>query len=100
MLEKAKALPKSEDYSVITIPKSRAIYGTFVYRNGLSYSVGPMKVYPAITKFMNETQIKPVGCIELYHSSGEPIEYMMYIDNPKVFEELEKTSFVAANLLK
>ena len=99
LLAKAKALPKSSDYTVITLPKSRAVSGTFVHRNFLSFMLGPMKVYPAITKFMNETLIKPVGCIELYHSDKQPIEYLMYIDNEKVFEEMKKTTFIAADQL-
>lgn len=99
LLAKAKALPKSTEYTVLTIPKSRAISGTFVHRNSLSYMFGPMKVYPAITKFMNETLIKAVGCIELYHSNKQPIDYYMYIDNEKVFEEMKKTTFVAADQL-
>lgn len=99
LLAKAKALPKSTEYTVITLPKSRAISGTFAYRNSLSYMFGPMKVYPAITKFSNETLIKPVGCIELYHSNKQPIDYLMYIENEKVFEEMKKTTFVAADRL-
>ena len=44
-LEKAKQLPKSEDYSVMTIPATKAIYATFPFRSVMSYMLGPMKVY-------------------------------------------------------
>lgn len=55
--------------------------------------------YPFITKFMNKNQLHPVGCFELYHSTEKPIEYMMFLENEELFEKLQKTKFVAANLL-
>lgn len=44
MLEAARQLPESTEYSVITIPKSRVMYGSFPFRNNMSYMFGPMKV--------------------------------------------------------
>ena len=109
MLEAAKQLPASTEYSVVTVPKSRVMYGSFPYRNSLSYMLGPMKVqdrfgdlncrYPAITAMMNSNDIKPVGCAEIYHWNPEPIEYMMYLDNKEIFDKLHSTQFVKANLL-
>lgn len=55
--------------------------------------------YPAITAFMNSNNLKPVGCFEIYHFGNKPIEYIMYLENEDVFEQLQKTNFVAANLL-
>lgn len=43
--EAALTLPKSTEYSVLTLPESKVIYSTFPFRNPLSYMVGPMKVY-------------------------------------------------------
>lgn len=56
--------------------------------------------YPPITKFMNKNQLSPVGCFEIYHYNKDPIEYMMFLEHKEVFEELQKTKFVAANLLQ
>lgn len=87
----------------------KAIYATFPHRSNLSFMLGPMKVYlqlfkmihsyPAITKFMNENQLKPVGCFEIYHFNKDPIEYIMFLENEEVFDRLQQTRFVAANLL-
>ena len=45
MLKAAKELPVSNDYSVVTIPKSKIMYATFVHRNSMSFMIGPSKVY-------------------------------------------------------
>lgn len=55
--------------------------------------------YPPFTKLMNKAQLSPVGCIELYHYNKDPIEYMMFLEHKEVFDELQKTKFIAANLL-
>ena len=57
-----------------------------------------MYSYPAITEFMTKNNIQPVGCFEIYNPTN-PIEYIMFLENKEVFEELEKTKYVAANLL-
>ena len=57
-----------------------------------------MRRYPAITEFMTKNTIQPVGCFELYHPEA-PIEYIMFLENKEIFDELEKSNFVAANLL-
>ena len=45
MLKAAKELPASNDYSVVTIPKSKIMYASFVHRNNMSFMIGPSKVY-------------------------------------------------------
>lgn len=55
--------------------------------------------YPKVTEYMNEHKVTPVGCIELYPYSPGDIEYIMYFDHEEVFNELQKSSFVAANEL-
>ena len=49
MMKAAKDLPTSNDYSVVTIPKSKIMYSTFVHRNNLSFMLGPSKVYVLYT---------------------------------------------------
>lgn len=44
-LAAAKALPPSDDYKVITIPKTNVLFGSFPCHNSFSYMIGPMKVY-------------------------------------------------------
>lgn len=44
LLERAKQLPPSDEYSVVTIPRMKAIYTTFPHRNNSSFFFGPMKV--------------------------------------------------------
>ena len=46
---------------------------------------------------MNEHKIAPVGCIELYPYGPEDIQYIMYFDHKEIFDELQESSFVAAN---
>lgn len=109
LLERAKQLPESDEYSLTTIPAMKAIYATFPHRTNLSFMFGPMKVYidwnvlecryPAITKFMNENKLVPYGCFEIYHFNHEPIEYIVFLENKEIFDDLQKTKFVAANLL-
>ncbi|KAK8811724.1 hypothetical protein WA538_000510 [Blastocystis sp. DL] len=99
MMKAAKDLPTSNDYSVVTIPKSKIMYSTFVHRNNLSFMLGPSKVYPAFTAFLQKNALVPVGSAEIYHANMDPIEYVMYLDNKEPFVSLEKTSFVKANLL-
>ena len=49
MMKAAKDLPTSNDYSVVTIPKSKIMYSTFVHRNSMSFMLGPSKVYVLYT---------------------------------------------------
>lgn len=49
MMKAAKDLPASNDYSVVTIPKSKIMYSTFVHRNSMSFMLGPSKVYVLYT---------------------------------------------------
>ena len=51
-LEMAMKLPKSDDYSIMTIPSMKAIYATFPFRSYLSYMFGPMKVYFGVIKVL------------------------------------------------
>ena len=44
LLERAMKLPESDEYSVVTIPKMKAIYGSFLHRSNLSFMLGPMMV--------------------------------------------------------
>lgn len=55
--------------------------------------------YPKVTEYMNEHKIAPVGCIELYPYGPEDIQYIMYFDHKEIFDELQESSFVAANEL-
>ena len=58
-----------------------------------------MVSYPKITEFMNQHAVTPVGCFELYHYNGDDIEYLMFFDHKEVFDELQKSTFVATNEL-
>lgn len=61
MMKAAKDLPTSNDYSVVTIPKSKIMYSTFVHRNSLSFMMGPSKVYVPYTSL--ELQLSGIYCL-------------------------------------
>ena len=48
---------------------------------------------------MNQHAVTPVGCFELYHYNGDDIEYLMFFDHKEIFDEMQKSTFVAANEL-
>ena len=61
MMKAAKDLPASNDYSIVTIPKSKIMYSTFVHRNSMSFMIGPSKVY--VLQTPTELQLPGLHCL-------------------------------------
>lgn len=67
----------ADAYNVKNITAKEYIVSTFALKNELSYSVGMMKIYPAITKYMEEKGYsQDVERIEIYDMSGSIIYYL------------------------
>jgi type II secretory pathway pseudopilin PulG len=68
---------KLKGFKIDTIPLAKSIVAYFPIKSDLSYMIGPIKVYPEFTKFINENGYKVVTSIEIYDTSEKRIEYIM-----------------------
>lgn len=67
----------STNYKVKNIQAKEYIVSTFPLKNELSYTIGTIKIYPAITKYMEEKEYsQDVERIEIYDMSGSTIYYL------------------------
>ncbi|EKD25155.1 MAG: hypothetical protein ACD_80C00113G0023 [uncultured bacterium (gcode 4)] len=76
----AKKLTSNKDIKITTIRAGTKIVVEFPLRNIVSYMIGPMKVYPVITKYREEkwyTNTSPM--IELYDNEAKKIYYIAEI---------------------
>ena len=71
-----KTLAKNKDIQTKTLPAGKKIVVEFPMKNTLSVMMGVMKVYPVITKYMQEKWYKAVPMIELYDSTAKKIYYI------------------------
>ncbi|MEO1136461.1 MAG: hypothetical protein AAFW68_07610 [Pseudomonadota bacterium] len=71
------ALPETEkaelreQFPTFTLPRTQAYVAVFPYKNFLSFMFGPMKVYPALQKRLEEENVTPPVGIETYGVEGE-----------------------------
>lgn len=73
----AKKLVSNKEVKVTTLPATTKIVVELPIKNSISYMVGPMIVYPVITKYMQEkwyTTQTPM--IELYDMAAKKIYYI------------------------
>ncbi len=61
--QKAAAKSKLRHF---VIPKSKAVVSSFPYKSGASFVLGPMKVYPAFHKVLDQEKLMPPLGIETY----------------------------------
>jgi DNA gyrase inhibitor GyrI len=74
----AKVESNKDNFDFATLEESNYIVAEFPIKNPLSYMFGPMKVYPAFTKYLEEKNIEvPTIGIELYDVTNKKILYMM-----------------------
>ena len=57
---------KGLHYSMMTIDQTHSIVTTFPMRNKLSYMLGVLKAYPALSNAMNEKGYQPTPSLEIY----------------------------------
>ena len=74
-------LPKLlEKYTARTLSAKVRPTVEFPYRNGLSFMIGPMKAYPALTKYVVKKGYKVKSAIEIYDMDGGKIIYAMDVE--------------------
>lgn len=81
LITKEQLLVSSSVYSVKTIPARKSIVATFPYKNKFSYMIGPMKVYPALEKYLSAmgyvSWSQDLPTIELYDMDAKQIIYIV-----------------------
>ena len=88
---KIDALPEESKLSLktkfksFTIIKSEAVLSKFPFKNYFSYMLGPMKVYPKFTQYLETEKIQPVVAYELYGvmDKTKEIEFVMPLGTTK-----------------
>ena len=70
----------NKNIRITTIPQRTRVVVEFPLKNSLSYMVGPMKAYPAMTAYMKEKWYShEISMIELYDMMAKKIYYMAVI---------------------
>ncbi|KAK8791853.1 hypothetical protein WA158_005230 [Blastocystis sp. Blastoise] len=81
----------SEEFQIVTIPKSRVAHACFPFKNLLSYTFGRSVVYPALENYVKTNGNLPThGCVELYHIDDSPLEYFFFLENEDFFSSLKE----------
>jgi hypothetical protein len=75
-LEKVLVL-ELKDIKIDSIPRANSVVAEFPLKNMISYMVGPMKAYPAISDRMKEKNYKTALSFEIYDKSEEKIIFVM-----------------------
>lgn len=67
-------------FKIDSIPFKNSIVAYFPIKTRLSYMIGPMKVYPEFSKYINEKGYKVTRSIEIYNIPDKQIEFIMQYD--------------------
>jgi hypothetical protein len=71
-------LPKLlEKYTIKTLPAGKRVCAEFPIKNGLSYSIGAMKAYPALMKYVSEKGLRITRVFELYDMPAGKTLYVL-----------------------
>lgn len=68
---------KPEGLKIDSIPKAKTVVAEFPIKNTLSYMIGPMKVYPALSNYMSARGYTSVLSVEIYDIPNKKIMFMM-----------------------
>lgn len=68
-------------FRIDSIPLRKALVIEFPLKNKLSYMLGPVKVYPAFSKYMKEEKYTGVLSFEVYDGEKNKITYVMQYKN-------------------
>ncbi len=71
---------KSKGFKVEKVAVGQALVIEFPIKGNYSYMIGPMKVYPAFTKYIKEKNYKPKLAMEVYDISNKKIYFIMQYD--------------------
>jgi hypothetical protein len=72
----------SKRLSIGSFPKSDCVVAEFPIKTGLSFVVGPVKVYPLISKYMLAKGYKTGESYELYDMPNKKTYYIMPVRKP------------------
>jgi hypothetical protein len=68
---------KTAGLKVDTILPASSVVAEFPLKNNLSYMIGPMKVYPVFSTYMNQKRYKPALSFEIYDKLHDKIVFVM-----------------------
>ncbi len=68
---------KTKGFRIDSLAMAPSVIVEFPIKSSLSYMIGAMKAYPAISAFMVERSLKPGLAIELYDMKEKKITYIM-----------------------
>ena len=69
-------------YKVKTLAKNNSLVAEFPYKNILSFMIGPMKVYPAMQKYMDKNNMEwteDMPSMEIYNMEKKVITFVVNI---------------------
>ena len=70
---------KSAGFKIDSIPRSKAVAAELPAKTFLSYMIGPIKVYPVLSKYITEHKYKVAYSLEVYDTPENKITYMMLL---------------------
>jgi hypothetical protein len=68
---------KPEGLKIDSIPLARSVVAEFPIKNPLSYMIGPMKVYPALSEYMASKGYRSALSVEIYDMANKKIIFVM-----------------------
>jgi hypothetical protein len=68
---------KSAGLRIDTIPRISSVVATFPLKSTLSYMIGPMKVYPVLSKYISEQKYKVELSVEVYDMEAKKMTFIM-----------------------
>jgi hypothetical protein len=68
---------KSKGFKLDTILAASSVVAYFPIKSNMSYIIGPIKVYPELSKYINKNEYKISESIEIYDIPNKQIEYIM-----------------------
>jgi hypothetical protein len=68
---------KPEGLKIDSILKAKSVVAEFPIKNSLSFMIGPMKVYPALSNYMRGKGYTSVLSVEIYDIPNKKIMFMM-----------------------
>ncbi len=78
-------------YGVKEFPSSESVVAELPFKGKISIILGLFKVYPKLSKYINEHKHAQTPIMELYDQPNEKIEYISAVDLPKeLFDDFLK----------
>jgi len=68
---------QAKGFKVDTIPATTSVVAYFPIKTNMSYMIGPIKVYPKLSKYISDKGYKMTSSIEIYDVPNKNIIYIM-----------------------